>query len=163
MYHFDFEQFVNEKREEYIKMVKEMFDSMENKKTYEQGLADAWEAARKIADLPYHKQPDVFGAGIHGYGAIIQHFTPAEVIAKIKAYEDKQNTFECGDVLKYKNDDECNKKFIYLYTDVVGSNVYANVIVYVKAIDAVACIVIPLELLEKTGEHINIVEVLKNE
>lgn len=65
------------------------------KKAYNRGLNDAWEAARKIHDgqIPY----EVFGLDKNGNGFTYasplnwgETITAQEVIAKIKEYEDKQ-------------------------------------------------------------------------
>ena len=84
--HYEICGIVDDKKE-----TKEMKD--ENK-TYEQGLADAWEAARKIAVNPKNggfsvKQlNEIFGLGC--IDNILSVYKPAEAVAKIKEYEDKQ-------------------------------------------------------------------------
>ena len=63
---------------------------------YQRGLADAWEAARKIADIPYDEGEKIFGVtGWH----IIEKRTASEVIEKLKAYEQEQEEFKFGDEL----------------------------------------------------------------
>lgn len=66
------------------------------KKAYNRGLNDAWEAARKIhgGQIPY----EVFGLDKNGNGFTYasplnwgETITAQEAIAKIKEYEDKQN------------------------------------------------------------------------
>ena len=67
-------------------------------KTYEQGLADAWELAKKIGAL---KNPDfdkVFGCVY--YADVFCNFTYEEALAKIEAYEKE---IKVGDVVEYKN------------------------------------------------------------
>lgn len=54
---------------------------------YEQGLSDAWEAARKIANIPYGEEEKVFGSG--GWTFIINH-TASEAIEKIRQYEQEK-------------------------------------------------------------------------
>ena len=54
---------------------------------YENGLNDAWEAAREIATIPYDKGEKIFGAtGWH----IIMKYTASEAIEKIRQYEQRQ-------------------------------------------------------------------------
>ena len=54
---------------------------------YQRGLADAWEAARKIADMPYDEGERIFGVtGWH----IIEKRTADEVIEELKAREQVQ-------------------------------------------------------------------------
>lgn len=67
-------------------------------KTYEDGLNEAWEVARKIACLPMHdgyktgELEEIFGISCES--EIFKRNTAAEVIAKIKEYE---NRIEVGD------------------------------------------------------------------
>ena len=65
---------------------------------YEQGLSDAWEAARKI--LQMHDLA-VFGLGHDGvFESPLnegQQMTPQEAIEKLKAYEQEQEAIQVGD------------------------------------------------------------------
>lgn len=55
---------------------------------YHQGLSDAWEAARKIADMPYDEGERIFGVtGWH----IIEKCTADEVIEELKAREQERD------------------------------------------------------------------------
>lgn len=54
---------------------------------YKKGLSDAWEAARKIANMPYGEEEKVFGSG--GWKFIINH-TASEAIEKIRQYEQEK-------------------------------------------------------------------------
>lgn len=62
-------------------------------KTYEDGLNEAWEAARKIVYLPsvggYSASEllDIFGRTDISSAQLLKHNTAAEVITKIKKYE----------------------------------------------------------------------------
>lgn len=62
-------------------------------KTYEDGLNEAWEAARKIVYLPsvggYSASEllDIFGRTDISSAQLLKHNTAAEVIANIKKYE----------------------------------------------------------------------------
>lgn len=75
---------------------------------YENGLNDAWEAARKIAldkedgGLDTVAYCEIFGYG-KGYGAVLKTFTASEAIEKIRAYEqtkEDKNFDEVKDVLE---------------------------------------------------------------
>ena len=75
---------------------------------YQRGLSDAWEAARKIADMPYGDGEKIFGvSGWH----IIEKRTAAETIEKIRQYEQEQDAkIKVGDeesMRKYL-DEFCN-------------------------------------------------------
>lgn len=66
-------------------------------KTYEDGLADAWELARKIEnklDIPTARE--IFDA--YRIADILDNFTPQEALAKIEAYEES-NAIKVGDVV----------------------------------------------------------------
>lgn len=72
-------------------------------KTYEQGLNDAWEAARKISlsnDFDFNTLNKIFSTGSLDY--IFNKFSPKTVIEKIKNFEDP---LRVGDVVKMKETD----------------------------------------------------------
>ena len=75
---------------------------------YQNGLSDAWEAARKIVlDKEDGGLDTVAYCEIFGYGksfhTILKTFTASEVIAKIKEREDgKQEDLHVGDVVTFK-------------------------------------------------------------
>ena len=56
-------------------------------KAYKKGLSDAWEAARKIANMPYDEEEKAFGSG--GWAFIEKH-TASEAIEKIRQYEQEK-------------------------------------------------------------------------
>lgn len=87
---------------------------------YNKGLNDAWELARKIADIVLpSERAEIFGYVVNGITVvdILRDFTPQEALAKLKAYEDSK--IEVGDVVKdeegweyvvtniYKDRDSC--------------------------------------------------------
>ncbi len=55
---------------------------------YQLGLTDAWDAARKIANMPYDEEEKVFGSG--GW-AFIENHTASEAIEKIRQYEQEKD------------------------------------------------------------------------
>ena len=75
---------------------------------YQRGLDDAWEAAKKLfssmADSDIEKAfPIEWNNG--GFNALI-NLQPQEAIAKLKAYEEKQNDkIEVGDEVAFHHDD----------------------------------------------------------
>lgn len=109
---------------------------LDDTKTYEQGLADAWECARKII-LSYKgysalKPLDFKGVfGTSDISEILENLTVAEAIAKIKEYEEKQQEIKIGDEVYFLS--ECkgvlickdNNSFTILWDD-------GNVIMYDK-------------------------------
>lgn len=73
---------------------------------YQKGLSDAWEAARKIANMPYGEEEKAFGSG--GWAFVEKH-TASEAIEKIRQYE-QEKEFKVGD--EFEN--ESGKKFVVL-------------------------------------------------
>jgi hypothetical protein len=55
---------------------------------YQKGLSDAWECARKIADIPYGEEEKVFGSD--GWTFIANH-TAQEAIEEIRQYEQEKD------------------------------------------------------------------------
>ena len=72
---------------------------------YQRGLADAWEAYKKITlaerdgGLPISEYCEIFGYGVH-FSKVLKTFTAEEVIAKIKAYEQKREEIKVGNEVK---------------------------------------------------------------
>ena len=75
-------------------------------KSYNEGLNDAWELAKKIVlsdgDGGYScdELENIFG--YRSPASILKVFTPQKSIAKVKAYEEERNEIKVGDVVKLK-------------------------------------------------------------
>ena len=69
-------------------------------KTYEQGLADAWELARKIYDMKCDTVEEIFGARGGFYG-VIDGLSCEEALAKIEVYEKEKSEIKVGDVVEF--------------------------------------------------------------
>ena len=75
-------------------------------KTYADGLADAWELARKLyCDIKSHELKEIFDCKSNHYvdasivfGWILNELTPQQALAKIEAYE-KSQQIQVGDVV----------------------------------------------------------------
>ena len=68
-------------------------------KAYQSGLSDAWEAARKIAIIPYAEEEKAFGSA--GWSFILNH-TAQDAIDRLKAYEQKkQEEIKVGDEVEF--------------------------------------------------------------
>lgn len=63
-----------------------------------QGQNDAWEFWEKVWELKLQGRDEVFGYS--SIGEILDHFTPQEALAKLKAYEEAQSKIEVGDVVE---------------------------------------------------------------
>lgn len=72
-------------------------------KTYKDGMAEAWETARRImmfekdGGLSLQESVEIFGAD--NFADVFKNFTAAEAAAKIKAWEDAKE-IHVGDVVK---------------------------------------------------------------
>ena len=69
-------------------------DDAKLKEEYRRGLNDAWDVARKIRDMTWKEQREVFGTDI--YTDIIV-LSASECIEKIRQYEQKKGEIEVGD------------------------------------------------------------------
>ena len=89
-------------------------DLMEEKKNeaYQHGLADAWEAARKIALMDTETSENV--TGYFGLFRIMDNLTASEAIAKIKEYEDGKQEIKVGDEVERILDGEVDSKAVFL-------------------------------------------------
>ena len=113
---------------------------------YQRGLSDAWEAARKIANIPYGEEEKVIGSD--GWTFIINH-TASEAIEKIRQYEQKkEEQIQVGDEVV----STCGKAVVH---EVNGGNVY-----YIYADGERGYN--PINQVRKTGRHFpEIAEVLQ--
>ena len=109
---------------------------------YQKGLSDAWEAARKIANMPYEDGEKIFGVG--GWH-IIEKCTAAEVIEKLKAHEQEkeQDKFHVGD--EFEN--ESGKKFVVLKMN--GKEIDR----YIDVDGKTYCMTVKYKGMRKTGRH----------
>lgn len=92
----------------------EIFELPKAEKTYEEGLQDAWELAKKVFDMDYNETVEVFDCDT----CDVMKMTPQEALAKQKEYEDAKE-IKVGDVVKneagyeyvvidiYKDRDSC--------------------------------------------------------
>ena len=127
-------------------------------KAYEQGLADAWELAKKIA-LPYggnefmidtmfsaSELESIFGSRC--YDEVLSKFTAEEALAKIEAYE-REKGIKVGDVVRTREDG-----FNCIVTTICSENAY---VMY----DDGSCGEWKVDELIKTGKYIDIKGLLK--
>lgn len=130
-------------------------------KTYEQGLADAWNLARKIfgsvdkGGYSDEQLEEVFGCSYLTMTQILYDFTPQEALAKIEAYEQE---IKVGDVIRAKEHDGV--------TEILITKIYSED----KTFDGFK--IMPradfggvfcdrkIERYEKTGKHLNIQQIL---
>lgn len=126
-------------------------------KTYEDGLNEAWEVARKMACLPSdggytaEKIAEIFGTS--NESEILKRNTAAEVIAKIEEYE---NRIEVGDEVHTIYDDTP-----MVVVSIFNGNVTGEKRVVSVSISGIISTLYAEEL-RKTGRHFpQITEVLK--
>lgn len=67
--------------------------------SYNKGLNDAWELARRIYEFTCDELEEIFGVK-YGFHDLISKYTPQEALAKLKAYEDSK--IEVGDVVQFE-------------------------------------------------------------
>ena len=106
---------------------------------YQRGLNDAWEAARKIANIPYSEEEKVFGSG--GWAFIEKH-TASEAIEKIRQYE-QENLFCVGDEFET----ESGNRFVITKMD--GKEVDR----YIDGNGTTYCMIAKYKVMRKTGRH----------
>lgn len=114
---------------------------------YQQGLSDAWEAARKIMNPLQNYKDEVFDG--RTAECIFDVFTASKVIARIKAWEEKQK-IKVGDIVRLKDNPELN-----LW---VTSTPDENGILFGLELKEVGA---NERKFERTGEHYNIGKVLE--
>ena len=87
------------------------------KEAYQKGLEKAWETAKYIASLAGNdvKRREIIGDCAAWYA--FTHYTASEVIAKIEAYEQKQNEIKVGDEVIYKDIDYPDTKGVVIQVD----------------------------------------------
>lgn len=132
-------------------------------KTYEDGLNEAWELARKLVygESEYERAYSIEDInaifGRCGYLKILKDYTASEVIAKVKEYEEKQK--QADDEIKVGDEIERikgNNGRKYIVTKIIESD-YINIIFD----DGGVGYVNPINY-RKTGRHFpQIEEVLK--
>lgn len=101
----DLEQVRKEAYDEgYVSGSKEDYDEA-YLKGYNQGLADAWEAARKIIRMPEGDLLDLFDvySSVCTPVQVMLKYDASEVIAKIKEYEDGKQEIKVGDIVRLKS------------------------------------------------------------
>lgn len=117
-------------------------------KTYEQGLADAWELAKKIYDMKCDAIEEIFGVE-SGFYEVIRNFTYEDCRDKIEAYEFMQRIQE-GDVVEASNG---LKGVVVKILPGGGLN-----IIHENGLFSADC---PDVKYKKTGKHLEIAELLR--
>ena len=126
-------------------------------KGYNQGLEDAWETARKIRDMTWKEQREVFGTDI--YTDIIA-LSASEAIEKIRQYEqESEEKITKGDVVRIKSAPEVEILVTYADEEHVSGIALTEVDGNCEIGDQYTDIVI--HKVEKTGSHYEIAEVLR--
>lgn len=122
---------------------------------YNIGLREAWELAKKIS---FELDDDVLEK-IFNYAdldMIMHHYSPQEVLNKINDYEKEQNTIHVGDVVQYIRPPYT--KLLITSTERALNGIQLINNEYGKKGEAHS--VINEEDIEKTGEHIDILNLL---
>ena len=124
-------------------------------KTYEQGLADAWELAKKIyyapcdGGLEQHEIEEIFGCK---FGSVMFRYTAEEALAKIEAYE-RKSAIILGDEVEH----DCNSFRTTFFVTYLNGN-------QIKGLDKTGnthYFTMPNQYIKKTGKHIDIEGLLR--
>lgn len=119
-------------------------------KTYESGLEDAWELAKKISNMKLDVAVEVFDCT--KLFDVIDKFNPQEALAKIEAYE-KEKEIKVGDEVVRDGDEE---KTVFIVTRICGS--------FISGFDKdgkTHSYIFPNRFIQKTGKHIDIESLLR--
>lgn len=120
-------------------------------KTYEQGLADAWELAKKIYDMKCDAIEEIFGVK-GGFYEVVRNFTFEDCRDKIEAYE-KEKEIKVGDEVVH-GEGSFQTKFTVTFFEsnkVEGFDKNGNTHSFCY----------PNPYIKKTGKHIEIEGILK--
>ena len=121
-------------------------DMIAESKTYAQGLADAWELAKKILNMKIDVAVEVFDCT--RLFDVMDKFNPEEALAKLESYE-KEKEIKVGDVVSFEDEtkalvvDEALEKAVFVFTENGCVEKWDRT------------------LLKKTGKHIDIESLLK--
>lgn len=122
-------------------------------KTYTQGLADAWELAKKILEMRGMERDNVFKLG--DFANILEFVTPEEAIAKIEAYE-REKEIKVGDVVESTT---TQRKFLIVTEETDNSDYDFGVIdLETMMIDRICN---DTKHFKKTDKHIDIESLLR--
>ena len=119
-------------------------ENIDVNKTYSQGLADAWELARKLYNTVIQEVDEIFGVN-GGFYEVMRDFTAEEALAKISEYESAKE-IKVGDVVRASKEG-----FNGVVTLVKNGRVY---VMY----DDGSCGEWSVDVLTKTGKHIEGIE-----
>ena len=139
-------------KEDELELV-ERAPEVKKSKTYEQGLEDAWKMVERLFSISHDLRNDILGTNnsINSVCGIIEKFTPAEVIEKYKRWEDSQ--LSVGDVVKVN---ATNKGVI---THISDSRESVSILFDDGSVGTGH---VKMDDIRKTGQHIDISELLNN-
>lgn len=142
-------------KEDELELV-ERAPEVKNSKTYEQGLEEGWKLAGIVGNMEFYKRNDIFGLhdGNNGMGDILKDFTAAEILKKLKEYEN--NYIRPGDIVKVKS--IAGAEYIGMVTQITD-NQNSMCILYN---DGSVEMTTKNNMIEKTGQYIDISELLNN-
>lgn len=116
-------------------------------KTYEDGLNDAWELAKKLYNLDCNTLEDIYGVDGGFYG-LMKKYTAQEALAKIEAYEESK-AIKVGDVVVADDGVKCVAIDFTSDDDVIVLNENGCAEAHLKSV------------FKKTGRHIDIEHLLE--
>ena len=125
-------------------------------KTYEDGLNDAWELARKICGMTRQAWYEIFKIEDAYLADILDDNTPQEALAKIEAYEESK-AIKVGDVVRSTSNPD-NEYLVITNEDDESVYEYGVINLTSMIIDRITG---SLSHFEKTGRHIDIQHILE--
>ena len=132
--------------------INEHFGEMQDE-AYQAGLNDAWEAAKRIVDMPDPPYWDVFGKC---KSDLFKKLSASEAIAKLKAYEEKRSDrIEVGDIVERYIDGKLDSKGVFLQEE--GG--YWRCLFDTGAV--LMTFAYPKGQFKKTGKHYDIASILE--
>ena len=135
----------NDLEDELNNAIKEKCD-----KSYNKGLEDAWDLAHRLNNMTLDEVHKIYGFSIHRE-EVFSAVDAQEALAKIEAYEKKQNEIKVGDVVF--GDDE---------PDVYGIVTFVSCeMIYIVWSDGSSGVEYDFRDIKKTGKHIDITSVLE--
>lgn len=120
-------------------------------KTYEQGIADAWELAKKVYNMKIADIDEIFGVN-GGFYEVMRDFSIEEALAKISEYE-REKEIKVGDEVVH-GCEGLETKFFVTYID------YHSIKGIEKNGDT-HFFTFPNQYIKKSGKHIDIESLLK--
>ena len=124
----------------------------EIEQAFDRGFNEAWELARKGMLMSSTDREVIFGSGCNAMYGVLMYHTYPEAAARVAEWEKAKEEICVGDVVRFKN----NNRVEFCVTDILDDS-------FLYGIDAEGGVFSGrnIELVEKTGRHLDIDSFLK--